>query len=384
MSNRDALIKFLIGITAKSNELSLNKYLKIKYKNAVLRSTCKRKVFFECKSNEWTKYKYSIICLAIDVFNKYISENEINNGENINDAILNQMFQNRVKESLMIILNNIEVDFITNLSYEQYETSKIKNAKIALPINEIPLSISFDKNHQYELKNENVHGIRKLIQMLGNNQCLVVYKKDKNYIVSGITEECYTFNSLRIEIRAYGEWVVRIPNFKNSIEPFADFVQYKHSQYLICNSLKITDIKELIEVYKIPKNYTIYPDSCELISQVIHKIIELGKGAIIIFSNDNTVFNNFEQYKRMFLSRLVLKENMSILENLVNIDGAIICDFSCNLKGYGAILDGKAVVDANLQRGSRYNSTLNFIEIHKKTSFGVVISDDGMIDIISK
>ena len=384
-----ALIDFLISITANNNGSAIKLYLKHQYKQAILCTTYKGLKVFECKKTDWTNYSYSLICLAVDIFNRYISENETCDGRNINYTILRDMFQNRVKESLSALLNNINIDLITSLSYEKYEKNNVKNAVIVLTIDDICPLILFDEIHQYSFTSENIHGIRKLIQMLDDKQCLVMRKKGKDYFVVGIAKAAETLKLIRCELRAFGEWIIRIPKAnadEKETDSFFDFVQYKQSQYLICNHFEIDDINKLLSICKIKEKYKILENPNILIqmSTVIHNIIKLGSGTIIIFSKSRDAFDGLKKYNRMFPLDISLENNIDILNNLVKIDGAVICDFNCYLIGYGAILDGSAVARANLQRGSRYNSTLNFIKNNENIAFGVVISDDGMVDIISK
>ncbi|GLC90220.1 tetratricopeptide repeat protein [Lysinibacillus piscis] len=74
-----------------------------------------------------------------------------------------------------------------------------------------------------------------------------------------------------------------------------------------------------------------------------------------------------------------------LIERLTSIDGAIYLDTECTCYAIGMILDGKAVADkGNSSRGARYNSAIRYQNLDnlKDRSVIVVISEDGMVDVI--
>ena len=79
------------------------------------------------------------------------------------------------------------------------------------------------------------------------------------------------------------------------------------------------------------------------------------------------------------------------VEAVSAIDGATIYDPHGMCYGMGMILDGPAVVLGAIERGSRFNSSRNYI-VYKYTGeakegkelyFAAVFSEDGMVDCIS-
>lgn len=70
------------------------------------------------------------------------------------------------------------------------------------------------------------------------------------------------------------------------------------------------------------------------------------------------------------------------------IDGALIADFQGKIHAIGAILDGEAVVEADMSRGARYNSLKNYInwlikykKYEPNQCFAVIMSEDGGIKV---
>ena len=66
----------------------------------------------------------------------------------------------------------------------------------------------------------------------------------------------------------------------------------------------------------------------------------------------------------------------------------MIADFQGKIHAIGAILDGEAVVEADMSRGARYNSLKNYInwlikykKYEPNQCFAVIMSEDGGIKV---
>ena len=77
----------------------------------------------------------------------------------------------------------------------------------------------------------------------------------------------------------------------------------------------------------------------------------------------------------------LIEENKDLILGLCSIDGAFMIDPFGNCSGIGLILSNPNSGKGNPERGSRYNSAVNYIN-NNKSSIAVVISEDGMIDIL--
>lgn len=120
-------------------------------------------------------------------------------------------------------------------------------------------------------------------------------------------------------------------------------------------------------------------------SIVINSAVQEHSGAIIVINN------NAKKESQRLSKQSTLIENEKLNENniksLIRIDGAVLADQNLNCFSFGVILDGLA--DSAIgtpARGSRYNSSYRYW--HTRNSDGdkllvVVISDDGMVDVIS-
>ena len=79
--------------------------------------------------------------------------------------------------------------------------------------------------------------------------------------------------------------------------------------------------------------------------------------------------------------RNLIKDSKDLILGLCSIDGAIMIDPFGICSGIGLILSNPNSGKGNPERGSRYNSAVNYIT-NNKSSIAVVISEDGMIDIL--
>jgi DNA integrity scanning protein DisA with diadenylate cyclase activity len=70
------------------------------------------------------------------------------------------------------------------------------------------------------------------------------------------------------------------------------------------------------------------------------------------------------------------------LRLVTNIDGAVLIDPDGTCHAIGAILDGLATAKGDSSRGSRYNSALRYVESSQYPVLAVVVSEDGLIDLL--
>ncbi|MFO7886309.1 MAG: DNA integrity scanning protein DisA nucleotide-binding domain protein [Desulfobacteraceae bacterium] len=76
------------------------------------------------------------------------------------------------------------------------------------------------------------------------------------------------------------------------------------------------------------------------------------------------------------------KINLDLACSLIKIDGALhIMAHTNALRGFGCLLDGKAISRENMARGARYNSALRFTAAHDKVVI-IVVSSDRPVSVI--
>lgn len=287
----------------------------------------------------------------------------------LNEMVINQLAQ---------IVPGFDFELIDELSYAEYEKHKIKESVIAFSLFEPQYLVEFPENQQYPVDKLHMHGIRKTIEMLQKNQCLIIKKNDKGekskYKITGICIKDNVQNCVRVRLESSGKWTLLIPSNTNCGD--TELIKSKHRRFVIKKSL---DIRRLLTMYKISNEIK---DGCvfDSIIKLIEALISQRKGAAVIYIDYCDCIENLIKHKRVF-NILPIHIDSVLLKAFTSIDGAVIFNYQGQCIGYGAILDGEAVVDANLQRGSRYNSTRNFVELNRR-SFGIIVSDDGMVDVV--
>ena len=73
-----------------------------------------------------------------------------------------------------------------------------------------------------------------------------------------------------------------------------------------------------------------------------------------------------------------------IIQLITSIDGAVLLDPEGYCYSIGVILDGKASGHGNSTRGARYNSAIRYVESSPYPCLVVVVSEDGMVDVLTK
>jgi hypothetical protein len=74
----------------------------------------------------------------------------------------------------------------------------------------------------------------------------------------------------------------------------------------------------------------------------------------------------------------------SLFHSVSGIDGTIIIDPSGFCHAFGIILDGEATDQCTPSRGSRYNSSVRYVQSNGPRRLAIVVSDDRTVDIIPR
>ena len=117
----------------------------------------------------------------------------------------------------------------------------------------------------------------------------------------------------------------------------------------------------------------------------VHSLVCQNKGGILVISEKASDESNRLSNDSTKIQPIQL--NPDNIAKLSSIDGAILSDEKGVCYAIGVILDGLATTKGTSTRGARYNSSVRYCEdqINKNTKIiAVVISDDGMVDILPK
>ncbi len=117
------------------------------------------------------------------------------------------------------------------------------------------------------------------------------------------------------------------------------------------------------------------------------KAIDQNRGTLLVVAPDAQ--HEAKRLKNQCFQVTPIKLSPDIMQSIISIDGAILIDMEGVCHGIGAILDGMASRRGDASRGARYNSAVRYVETiasleDRKDPMAIVISDDGLVDIITK
>lgn len=271
----------------------------------------------------------------------------------------------------------MDVNLITALSCEEYEgnsnicTVYIPRKYMTRGKRHDGLTIKLKEKIEFNF-NE-MRRIRKYME-IGTKQLSMVLDKNKEII--GYTNELPRKYEGRLEVNGKLNWKFYIGNLE---------LVYSSGVYRIFDNFnKKEDF--YIDLHNIP--LFISNRQKETISKIIRKSQEQLHGTAIIFGNSEQIKDEARRlafYNRCIkISPVNLNKNINALLNITSIDGAILVDFNGKCYAIGAILDGDMAMKGNIERGARYNSTVNYIKRQNQKGhvfLAVIISEDKTIDI---
>lgn len=132
-----------------------------------------------------------------------------------------------------------------------------------------------------------------------------------------------------------------------------------------------------------------YFETSGIWEELVSMIVSLTHGAMVIVTTEAEKESERLTGKNRGY-KVQCKFDREMYSGFTCVDGALILNPAGECIAFGVIIDGKAVVPGNVERGSRYNSAKNYIAwksnvmIKKKCNeryAAIVWSDDGNIDL---
>ncbi len=321
--------------------------------------------------------------------------------------ISHEMIVRRLEDDLRILTNGLDIGFITALSGEKQEKRSVKDTSVALvpyahysSMDDSEVILQFEEVNRRELRIPKAHAIRKQLD-LANGGSLVVCKMPgcQEYKTCGVITNQAAARYPQFKLNSYLCWSFCMPGPKGC----ETVVLRYHGGTLMMPKINLeeahrNDIASGIREMGIK----ISEDELKYIAKVARAVAECEHGAVIILAREPDIVEETQRLtakKRgmqlttpIDMNKTIDEPDTKILSRLSSIDGAIMADFQGRCHAYGMILDGAVVKDGNADRGSRFNSTKTYIENRvydergqfdsgKPPFFGVIFSDDGMVNI---
>ena len=310
-------------------------------------------------------YKYFLNTLIDNFFEKwlefvyyglsYSTINYISDSQAIITASANDMFESRQMPTEHLF---------TKLANCEYEGISCRG-KIVFTDN---LDISVRLKKPVKLSIDNIKKIRKILEMSNEKICLIATISTREIIGLDAYEnnrESYMLKFIDAnmwELSRGGKYIIkyingqyRLPGDKFARQIFLNKCEERFEKNYDKN------IANIIEEASCQKHGTMVIVSVSA-KEECQKLVAEGKGTAIYEKN-------------------LIKENRHLILGLCSIDGALMIDPFGNCFGIGLILANANSGKGNPERGARYNSAVNYIN-HNKHGIAVVISEDGMIDIL--
>lgn len=264
-------------------------------------------------------------------------------------------------------------DSINNISSLKYESEDAFGSIIIARKNHPNIHLDIEFNEAFSIRKPRL--IRKLLELTSNHMSLIC----DSGVVYGIGKIIGEYNPVnedlfKIVITGHYQWTL-YHDEKKLLQasygfPYIPSSVFSQEEFEARTKRIFPDLeqKKLFELY-----------------HCVNKLVLEHKGGILVITDHAR-----EESKRLCkqsigISPLVL--NTENITKLSSIDGAIIIDINCVCYSIGTILDGEANENGNPERGSRYNSSLRYCDDRRlkgEKVVIVVISEDGMVDIMPK
>lgn len=297
-------------------------------------------------------------------------------------------------------------DAFIQLSAMFYEKRSIET-KLYFSQNSIPLDLKDavyfqTKKKKFKLikfKPKKIRVVRKLMEISGEKYGLWI-KLPKLRIEGSIKDEDYKrlakntkdsthTNTVCIKFERPFVWSICAGNGE-------EIFRFREGKYIIPTLQpqkdKFAKLENLISYGKM-KN--IAEEKIEVIQAIIQETaLRCKHGTSMVFMNSDEIDLELDErlakFKRAFkVENISLQEaDKDMIQGITAIDGAIFCDLSGNCCAIGVIVDGETIVEGDYGRGARFNSLNNYVQVYKEKHkdsicFAAVISEDGMVDIIT-
>ena len=245
------------------------------------------------------------------------------------------------------------------------------NASCELPGKDI--NVDYIISYKEPISITNSRHIRKLLETTNNDSFLI---SDSDAVFGLGKIKPLSKDNYYVEFYGYGKWAFFVD--KNCIMEYENGIPHLPKIEFCIDEFK----NRFFECFGHDKETEI---NVEMYSNIINAVVQEHTGAIIVISNNAEVESHrlSKQSTPIEIEKLDEKK----IRSLIKIDGAILADSKLNCFSFGVILDGLANSSIGTPaRGSRYNSSYRYCNTRKLNGdklLIVVVSDDGMVDLIN-
>lgn len=321
---------------------------------------------------------------------------EIN--ENLHESeILNRARNNTVCQC-KLFPSFPDLDLIIGISGQKYEKMDCYSNMVFLP-EQYRGKVKLDTEYEnaIPLSENKLRTIRKLLESVDTSHCLVFQKNANGYHEAiGTTSKSEISSKLITLIEIHGHMVWRayistlpIFEYKNGgYFPITEKFEKNTLEQAITTTFKKT-LKKEKDTQNIVKKWI----------DIVSAVSNSKHGTSIVILNDD---NYFDEVKRLtnpksghgiklkkFIDFAVTDDMYKYLSQITRIDGGLLLNITGKCYAIGCIFDGVVFekFEGDSGRGSRYNSVKLYVDQFAEKNIecmGIIVSDDGTVDIISQ
>lgn len=216
----------------------------------------------------------------------------------------------------------------------------------------------------------NFRAVRKLLEMAGPDEALICDSKD--VVALGSVRSTYDPSKedlFCVEFTGHAKWQL--------LHAGAPLMRVEHGlPSLPQESLRVA---RFVETFS-----RLFPNASDRqhtgIRRIAHDATELTHGTIIIIHS--RAADEATRFGRQALLIEPKPLSPELMKQASRIDGAILAGPDGVCHAIGVILDGPVSDKGSNVRGARYNSTVRYVYASGCEAMGLVVSDDGMIDMV--
>lgn len=305
--------------------------------------------------------------------------------------LIKQAYTEIVKRLFMHLscfTTGLDDDFITALSGTAYESEDINGQSIVLIPSPKSLDgkekvVFFQKQEQLELGYQNVEAVRKQINM-AHKSALAIYKDfdSGKFFTAGLIPDCIKNNYPHFQFTRRMHWKFFVPTVGAG-----DGCRLQYCKGTLM--MPEVDLKPEIR-------HLLHERYGTEVEEIVLQSIKSDKGIVIILAEEDIIKGEVQKSVEEGGCGYIMNKPFSLLkdtscfEQFTSIDGALLMDYSMSCYAYGVILYADMCCKGTHTRGSRYNSTKNYIKKLRekydkkmvgRPPLGIVKSEDGMLDL---
>ena len=287
------------------------------------------------------------------------------------------------------------LEFLIQVSAQKYERRIVETTMYfnkEKRKSEIVFAGITERTDKWKLIPQNLRAIRKIMEMSGSDNGLMIAEIQGEYFITGITsKKAGDLPDIRIEFTGHLSW--------SAAEGEQTLFEYREGVCKIPaleggrkDEKWLGDLQSFVEEHPVLNKQEILDN----VSKIVDILKEQKHGTSIVFMEDGILEK--EKKRLMEFNRAYQVEAFPIFdqkEKMIGIsavDGAVIADIEGKCHLVGAILDCEAVKAGNSSRGARYNSLSNYViwihdkykkELPENWCFAFVISEDETVDLVT-